>query len=201
MKNNRHTLRCRSRLDRRNHPPAYHARNADHMLSLVKPGAPSNTHLSHWSHAGLNGWENGPDQNWQRMQASGGTALPRAARLISQQPDLDYLTLDYLAEVSMSIMAIQREKDPTEGYATRFSRYGQALINPPLWKAGSRVKVVTNAGGLNPRGCAHACRKLLAKRKRLKRMRDCGWRRRKGLPLIGRGAKIRLFRNLETGSH
>lgn len=81
------------------------------------------------------------------------------ARLVAQQPDLDYVTLDYLAEVSLSIMAIQREKDPKAGYARDFVDVVRSLI--PLWKKGSRCKVVANAGGLNPMACAEACRKVL----------------------------------------
>ena len=83
------------------------------------------------------------------------------ARLIQQQPDLDYLTLDYLAEVSLSIMAIQREKKPEVGYALDFLDVVKNLI--PHWQQGSTLKIVTNAGGLNPLGCAQACRELLKK--------------------------------------
>ncbi len=75
--------------------------------------------------------------------------------LVSQQPDLDYLTLDYLAEVSLSIMASQREKNPSAGYAQDFIAVIQSLI--PYWKKNYPFKVVTNAGGLNPRACAEAC--------------------------------------------
>ncbi|MFQ5729194.1 MAG: acyclic terpene utilization AtuA family protein, partial [Waddliaceae bacterium] len=39
-----------------------------------------------------------------------GDHVGAAARLLSQQPDIDYITMDYLAEVSMSILAMQREK-------------------------------------------------------------------------------------------
>ncbi|MCE5317657.1 MAG: DUF1446 domain-containing protein [Parachlamydia sp.] len=81
------------------------------------------------------------------------------ARLVKQQHDLDYLTLDYLAEVSLSIMAIQREKDPKAGYARDFVEVVRSLV--PLWKEGSKCKVVANAGGLNPVGCAEACKKVL----------------------------------------
>lgn len=88
-----------------------------------------------------------------------GDRVSAAANLLRQQPDLDYITLDYLAEVSLSIMAIQMEKDPNSGYAKDFIETIQSLI--PFWLSGSRVKVVTNAGGLNPLACGRACRELL----------------------------------------
>ena len=49
-----------------------------------------------------------------------GDIIDAPARLLSSQPDLDYLTLDYLAEVSLSIMAVQRDQDPRLGYARDF---------------------------------------------------------------------------------
>lgn len=82
------------------------------------------------------------------------------AQLLRQQPDLDYLTLDYLAEVSLSIMAGQRAKDPALGYACDFVGVVQSLV--PLWKAGAHTKIVCNAGGLNPHGCAQAVLAALA---------------------------------------
>lgn len=82
-------------------------------------------------------------------------------KLAQQQLDLDYLTLDYLAEVSLSIMAIQREKHPEAGYARDFIDVIQSLI--PHWQQGSPLKIITNAGGLNPIGCAKACQELLKK--------------------------------------
>ena len=82
-----------------------------------------------------------------------------AARLVQQWPDLDFLTLDYLSEVSMSIMAIQREKDPQAGYAKDFLEVVKTLI--PLWKEGARVRIVTNAGGLSPLACAEECAGIL----------------------------------------
>ncbi|MCB1135523.1 MAG: DUF1446 domain-containing protein [Chlamydiia bacterium] len=81
-------------------------------------------------------------------------------RLVAQAPQLDYLTLDYLAEVSLSIMAIQRDKDPSLGYARDFIDVVRALI--PFWQEGCSLRLVSNAGGLNPRGCADAVRKILA---------------------------------------
>ena len=87
---------------------------------------------------------------------------PEAARrLVAQQPDLDFLTLDYLAEVSLSIMAITRAKDPTASYARDFIEVIQSLV--PFWQQGGRTKVVTNAGGLDPRACAMAVSAELAK--------------------------------------
>lgn len=86
---------------------------------------------------------------------------PGAARkLVEETPQLDYLTLDYLAEVSLSIMAIQREKNPAHGFARDFIPVIESLI--PLWKEGRGFKVVTNAGGLNPQACAQACVQLLS---------------------------------------
>src|SRR3954468_9354601 len=76
-------------------------------------------------------------------------------RLVAQQADLDVLTLDYLAEVSMSILAKQRQRDPSAGYARGFVKVIEALT--PMWRDGRKVKLITNAGGLNPHGCAQAC--------------------------------------------
>jgi len=84
-----------------------------------------------------------------------GDSVDAPATLLAQQPDLDYLTLDYLAEVSLSIMAAQQQRDPALGYARDFVDVVRSLA--PAWRDGSRCRVVTNAGGLNPKGCADAC--------------------------------------------
>jgi fatty-acyl-CoA synthase len=85
---------------------------------------------------------------------------PSAARdLLRQEPDLDFLTMDYLAEVSMSILAGQREKDPRLGYPRDFVEVVRGLAD--YWAAGGRCRLVVNAGGLNPAGCAAACRAAL----------------------------------------
>ena len=49
------------------------------------------------------------------------------ARLVRQAPDLDVLTLDYLAEVSMSILAKQRQREPSAGYARDFVEVVKSL--------------------------------------------------------------------------
>ena len=82
-----------------------------------------------------------------------------AARLVAAQPDLDFLTLDYLAEVSLSIMAIIRAKDPAAGYARDFVDVLRSLVL--FYQAGGKTKIVTNAGGLDPAACARACREVL----------------------------------------
>ncbi|MFE2976934.1 acyclic terpene utilization AtuA family protein [Streptomyces sp. NPDC059258] len=72
---------------------------------------------------------------------------------------LDVLTGDYLAELTMLILGRSRLKDPEKGYATTFLRQ----LEEGLGLAHERgVKIVTNAGGLNPAGLAAAVRKLAA---------------------------------------
>jgi hypothetical protein len=82
-----------------------------------------------------------------------------AARLAAADSRLDWITLDYLAEVSMSILAKQRERDPSAGYARDFLEVVESLL--PCWQSNRDVRLVTNAGGLNPAGCAAACAELL----------------------------------------
>lgn len=94
-------------------------------------------------------------------QAFWGDSDTAAARLLEAQPDLDFITLDYLSELSLSIMAIQQEKDRQLGYAQDFIRVIKSLSSN--WKKKQRTKVIANAGGLNPIGCAHACAEALKK--------------------------------------
>ena len=66
---------------------------------------------------------------------------------------IDYLTLDYLAEVTMSILQKQRSRDPESGYARDFVHMlGQVM--PEL--IAKNIRVVANAGGLNPLACRSA---------------------------------------------
>lgn len=73
---------------------------------------------------------------------------------------LDYLTLEYLAELTMSILAQQKQRDATAGYAGDFLDVLERLV--PYLKAQPRLKIVTNAGGMNPGSCAAKAQALLA---------------------------------------
>jgi hypothetical protein len=68
---------------------------------------------------------------------------------------IDYLVLDYLAEVTMSILQKQRSRDPELGYARDFV----TMIEHILPEIAAGVTVVSNAGGVNPRACAEAVRR------------------------------------------
>jgi hypothetical protein len=74
------------------------------------------------------------------------------ARLLREGP-LDYLTLDYLAEVTMSILQKQRERDPAMGYARDFVGAIDSVLDAVVKRG---VRVIANAGGVNPQGCGDA---------------------------------------------
>ncbi|MEU4531068.1 acyclic terpene utilization AtuA family protein [Micromonospora ureilytica] len=71
--------------------------------------------------------------------------------------ELDVLTGDYLAELTMLILARDRLRDPDLGYAKTFLRQLETCLGTAL---DSGVRIVTNAGGLNPAGLASAIEKL-----------------------------------------
>ena len=83
-----------------------------------------------------------------------------APHRLAEAGRLDYLTLEYLAELTMSILAYQKSRDPQAGYVTDFPTVVQSLIG--ALKAQPNLKIVTNAGGINPLGCAASVGRLLA---------------------------------------
>lgn len=73
--------------------------------------------------------------------------------------NIDYFVFDYLAEITMSIMARAHAADPAQGYATDFVT---AVLKPHLKQiAASGAKVISNAGGINPEACGAAARALV----------------------------------------
>ena len=79
-------------------------------------------------------------------------------RELMSRTDVDYLIMDYLAEVTLSIMRSQLDKDPEKGFAGDVITVLRDIL-PLMEKAGTRL--VTNAGGLNPHSCGRAVAKLM----------------------------------------
>ncbi len=100
-------------------------------------------------------------------QAFWGDRTSAAAEMLAREPDLDYLTLDYLAEVSMSILAMQRQRDPQAGFAREFVEVVRSLA--PYWCSGGR--------------CRRNYQRRRVESSRLRRGLPCRARRR-GLPRI-----------------
>lgn len=88
-----------------------------------------------------------------------GDSLLGPVRLVNEGP-LDYLTLDYLAEVTMSIMQKLKRRDPRAGYATDFVQMVQRVL-PKCREKG--IKIVANAGGVNPPACREAVAEVVRK--------------------------------------
>ena len=79
---------------------------------------------------------------------------PLAARQLVERADIDFLVFDYLAEVTMSILARARARAPELGYATDLA---EAVIPDIIGELAARkIRLVCNAGGVNPRACRDA---------------------------------------------
>jgi hypothetical protein len=82
-----------------------------------------------------------------------------APYFLARDGRLDVLTLEYLAELTLAILSHLRSKDPSAGYVTDFPEL-LARLAPMLREQGG-LKIVTNAGGLNPSSCASQCARIL----------------------------------------
>lgn len=88
-----------------------------------------------------------------------GDSMVGAPQLVNSG-QIDYLVFDYLAETTMAILAAARSKRPEMGYATDFVDIAMKTVLPEVMRQG--IKVVANAGGINPQGCADALRAMAA---------------------------------------
>ncbi|MEK8051472.1 acyclic terpene utilization AtuA family protein [Ideonella sp. DXS22W] len=86
-----------------------------------------------------------------------GDSMVGAPQLVNSG-GIDYLVFDYLAETTMAILAAVRARKPEMGYATDFVDIAMKAVLPEVMKRG--IKVVANAGGIHPQGCAAALQAL-----------------------------------------
>ncbi len=83
-----------------------------------------------------------------------------APRRLAESGSLDYLTLEYLAELTLSILAHLKSKNPDAGFVTECPNVVRSLV--PSFKTQTNLRLVTNGGGMNPVGCAKAVAAVLA---------------------------------------
>ena len=86
--------------------------------------------------------------------------INNAAIHMVEKGELQYLACDYLAELTLSIMQRQRQKNPEKGFAQDFLGMLSEIL-PNCMK--QNIKVLSNAGGMNVEGAVHAIRKLAEK--------------------------------------
>jgi hypothetical protein len=86
-----------------------------------------------------------------------GDSMAGAPQLVASGM-IDYLVFDFLAETTMAILAAMRSRKPESGYASDFVDIAMKQVLPQVMER--KIKVITNAGGINPHGCAAALRAL-----------------------------------------
>ncbi|HEY7697130.1 MAG TPA: acyclic terpene utilization AtuA family protein [Vicinamibacteria bacterium] len=108
---------------------------------------------------------------------------------------LDYISIDFLAEITMSILQKQYARDPKAGYARDFVTQVEPLLEKILER---RIRIITNAGGVNPQGCAEALFEMAKRRGLPLKVAVVG-----GDDLKGRIEELRArgidLENMETG--
>src|SRR4051812_27704098 len=82
-----------------------------------------------------------------------------APYLLARDGQLDVLTLEYLAELTLAILSHVRAKNPAAGYISDFPELVERLL--PILGEQPGLRIVTNAGGLNPPSCARRCGEIL----------------------------------------
>jgi len=87
-----------------------------------------------------------------------GDKLEAAKDMVTGGP-IDVLTGDYLAELTLSILYAKKQQDPSQGYVGTFLKQVKDILEPCLQKG---IKIVSNAGGLNPEGMARAIEAIAA---------------------------------------
>ena len=102
--------------------------------------------------------------------------------------DVDYLVMDYLAEVTMSILQKQKNKNPEHGYARDIPPLMERIL--PVCKE-KNIKIITNGGGVNPEACANET---------LKVARKLGIKNLKIAVVVGDNIKDRIDEIIDAGS-
>ena len=107
---------------------------------------------------------------------------------------IDYLVFDYLAELTMSILAGARLKKPELGYATDFVTVAMRSVLQDVVAKG--IRVVSNAGGVNPEGCAAALAALAGAT--VEAVRHGGWPVAVATTAVGLASAVGLFLAFKT---
>ena len=84
---------------------------------------------------------------------------PAAPKDLVSSGNLDYLTLEYLAELTLSILAHQKKKDPSKGYVTEVPCVVESIQQE--FRENGSLRLVTNGGGMNPTACAEQVARVL----------------------------------------